>query len=84
MNKVPNSCSAWAYVVHAGRQRPIRVHGSFVKDQEVEKLSEYLKAQKEPEYVEGVTEGELNVKDSGAVLIKRQWAAATTISIIRQ
>ncbi len=51
-------------------QRPIRVHGSFVKDQEVEKIVEYLKAQKEPEYVEGVTEGELNVKDSGAVFDK--------------
>ena len=51
-------------------QRPIRVHGSFVKDQEVEKIVEFLKAQKEPEYVEGVTEGELNVKDSGSVFDK--------------
>lgn len=51
-------------------QRPIRVHGAFVKDQEVEKIVEFLKAQKEPEYVEGVTEGELNVKDSGSVFDK--------------
>ena len=51
-------------------QRPIRVHGSFVKDQEVEAIVEFLKAQKEPEYVEGVTEGELNVKDSGSVFDK--------------
>ncbi len=51
-------------------QRPIRVHGSFVKDQEVEKIVEFLKAQKEPEYVEGVTEGELNVKDGGSVFDK--------------
>lgn len=51
-------------------QRPVRVHGAFVKDQEVEKIVEFLKAQKEPEYVEGVTEGELNVKDGGAVFDK--------------
>lgn len=51
-------------------QRPIRVHGSFVKDSEVEKVVEFLKSQKEPEYVEGVTEGELNDKDGGAVFDK--------------
>lgn len=51
-------------------QRPLRVHGSFVKDSEVEKVVEFLKSQKEPEYVEGVTEGELNEKDSGAVFDK--------------
>jgi len=51
-------------------QRPIRVHGSFVKDSEVEKIVEFLKSQKEPEYIEGVTEGELNVKDSGSVFDK--------------
>lgn len=51
-------------------QRPIRVHGSFVKDSEVEKVVEFLKSQKEPEYVKGVTEGELNDKDSGAVFDK--------------
>ena len=51
-------------------QRPIRIHGSFVKDSEVEKIVEFLKSQKEPEYIEGVTEGELNVKDSGSVFDK--------------
>lgn len=54
-------------------QRPLRVHGSFVKDSEVEKVVEFLKSQKEPEYVEGVTEGELNEKASssgGAVFDK--------------
>lgn len=57
-------------------QRPIRVHGSFVKDQEVEKIVEFLKAQKEPEYVEGVTEGELNIKDSGSVFDKTAMGGA--------
>ena len=51
-------------------QRPIRVHGSFVKDSEVEKVVEFLKEQKEPEYVEAVTAGELNEKDSGSVFDK--------------
>ena len=41
-------------------QRPNRVHAPFVKDSEVEQIVEFLKAQREPEYVEGVTEGELN------------------------
>lgn len=51
-------------------QRPVRVHGSFVKDSEVEQIVEFLKIQKEPEYLEGVTEGELNTKDTGSVFDK--------------
>ena len=51
-------------------QRPIRVHGSFVKDSEVEKVVDFLKEQKEPEYVEAVTAGELNEKDGGSVFDK--------------
>lgn len=49
-------------------QRPIRVHGSFVKDSEVEKIVEFLKSQKAPEYVEEVTQGELS--DKGSVFDK--------------
>ncbi len=33
---------------------PQRVHGAFVSDQEVHRVSEYLKAQGTPQYVEGV------------------------------
>jgi S-DNA-T family DNA segregation ATPase FtsK/SpoIIIE len=51
-------------------QRPIRIHGSFVKDSEVERIVEFLKTQKEPEYVEAVTEGELNNKDNGPLFDK--------------
>ncbi|MDB5366698.1 MAG: cell division protein FtsK [Rhodospirillales bacterium] len=36
--------------------RITRVHGPFVRDQEVEKIVQYLKAQGEPDYVEAVTE----------------------------
>jgi len=51
-------------------QRPIRVHGSFVKDAEVERIVEFLKTQKEPEYVTSVTEGELTTKDNGPLFDK--------------
>lgn len=51
-------------------QRPIRIHGAFVKDEEVENIVEFIKSQKEPEYIEAVTQGELNEKDSGAVFDK--------------
>ena len=46
-------------------QRPNRIHAPFVKDEEVEQIVEFLKSQKEPEYIDAVTEGELNDKSSG-------------------
>ncbi len=49
-------------------QRPIRIHGSFVKDSEVERVVEFLKSQKDPEYIDEVTAGELG--DKGAVFDK--------------
>ena len=48
-------------------QRPIRIHGGFASDAEIEEVVNFIKSQKEPEYVEAVTAGELNEKDSGAV-----------------
>ncbi len=50
--------------------QPIRVHGCFVTDAEVEKIVEYIKSQGEPQYVSDVTDGELNSKDSGPVFDK--------------
>jgi len=47
--------------------RPLRVHGSFVKDSEVEAVVEFLKTQGTPNYIESVTEGELQTKDSAPV-----------------
>lgn len=47
--------------------RPLRVHGSFVKDSEVEAVVNFLKQQRAPEYVEAVTEGELETTKGGAV-----------------
>ena len=36
---------------------PVRVHGAFVSDDEVHRVVAYLKAQGEPNYIEGVLEG---------------------------
>jgi len=41
----------------SGSGLPIRVHGAFVSDDEVHRVVEYLKAQGEPNYIEGVLEG---------------------------
>ena len=46
--------------------RPQRIHGGFVKDEEVEAVVEFIKAQRQPEYVEEVTEGELEMKNKEA------------------
>ena len=47
--------------------RPQRVHGSFVKDSEVEAIAEFLKTQGTPEYIDEITEGQLDSKDAGPV-----------------
>lgn len=52
-------------------QRPVRVHAPFVKDPEVEAIVEFLKEQKEPEYIEEVTEGELSVDKSGGAVFDK-------------
>ncbi|MBR6356284.1 MAG: DNA translocase FtsK 4TM domain-containing protein [Alphaproteobacteria bacterium] len=45
--------------------RPVRVHGCYVADDEVERVVEYIKSQGKPQYVSEVTAGELNtVKDT--------------------
>lgn len=52
-------------------QRPIRIHGAFIPDNEVEKVVEFLKSERAPEYITEVTAGELNTgKDSGSVFDK--------------
>ena len=49
-------------------QRPHRIHAPFVKDSEVEKIVEFLKSQRQPEYVESVTEGELTDGKGGSAV----------------
>lgn len=46
--------------------RPQRIHGGFVKDEEVENVVEFIKSQRQPEYVEEVTAGELEMKNKEA------------------
>ena len=41
----------------SGTGLPIRVHGAFVSDEEVHRVVNYLKAQGESNYIEGVLEG---------------------------
>lgn len=41
-----------------GTGYPVRVHGAFVSDQEVHKVVNYLKAQGEPNYIEGILSNE--------------------------
>ena len=41
----------------SGTGLPIRVHGAFVSDDEVHRVVSYLKAQGDPDYIEGVLEG---------------------------
>ena len=47
-----------------GSGYPQRVHGAFVSDQEVHRVAEYLKAQGEPNYIEGVLTS-LEEQDAG-------------------
>ena len=41
----------------AGTGLPVRVHGAFVSDEEVHRVVDYLRAQGEPNYIEGLLEG---------------------------
>jgi S-DNA-T family DNA segregation ATPase FtsK/SpoIIIE len=43
----------------AGGGRITRVHGPFVTDDEVEQVVSFLKSQGEPEFVDAITDGEL-------------------------
>jgi DNA segregation ATPase FtsK/SpoIIIE, S-DNA-T family len=49
----------------AGVPTPMRVHGAYVSDDEVHRVVEYLKAQGEPNYIEGILEGG-TLDDDGA------------------
>ncbi len=49
-----------------GTGLPMRVHGAFVSDDEVHRVVKHLKAQGEPNYVEGILEGGV-MEDGGDV-----------------
>jgi S-DNA-T family DNA segregation ATPase FtsK/SpoIIIE len=46
-----------------GTGYPLRVHGAFVSDAEVHRVVEHLKAQGEPQYIEGILEGGVGAGD---------------------
>ena len=73
--------------------RPQRVHGGFVPDEEVEAVMNFLKSQGKPQYVDGVTEGELEIKgkDQGSVFDKTSFGGGSkddlfeeAVNIVRQ
>ena len=49
-----------------GAGLPQRVHGAFVSDQEVHRVAEYLKAQGEPQYIDGVLDSMEESTDAGS------------------
>lgn len=49
----------------AGRV-PVRIHGAFIDDNELTKIGKFLRAQGEPEYAEGVTDGDGSGADAEA------------------
>ncbi|MDD2914306.1 MAG: DNA translocase FtsK 4TM domain-containing protein [Gallionella sp.] len=48
-----------------GSGYPQRVHGAFVSDQEVHRIAEYLKAQGEPQYIDGVLNSLESAEEGG-------------------
>jgi S-DNA-T family DNA segregation ATPase FtsK/SpoIIIE len=50
----------------AGGGRLMRVHGPFVKDEEVERIVHYLKLQGEPTYIEGITDDDQEIFAEGS------------------
>lgn len=42
----------------AGRV-PVRIHGAFIADEELNRIGDFLRAQGEPEYADGVTDGDM-------------------------
>lgn len=64
-------------------QRPLRVHGSFVKDSEVEKIVEFIKSQKQPEYQMHITESDEKT-DGGAVFDKGSMGGGSEEDLYQQ
>jgi S-DNA-T family DNA segregation ATPase FtsK/SpoIIIE len=52
-----------------GSGYPQRVHGAFVSDQEVHRVAEYLKAQGEPQYIDGVLDSLEESSDEGGAAV---------------
>ena len=67
--------------------KPQRIHGGFVPDEEVEAVMNFIKSQGEPQYVEGVTEGDLDTsknKSGGALFDQTSMGGETKDSLYEQ
>ena len=53
-----------------GTGHPLRVHGAFVSDSEVHRVVEHLKAQGEPQYIEGILDGGVAVDSDDAASVE--------------
>ena len=51
----------------AGRV-PVRIHGAFISDEEMNRVGDFLRAQGEPEYAAGVTDGDVGDIDAGGAI----------------
>lgn len=49
-----------------GEAEPVRLQGAFVSDDEVHRVVQFIKAQAEPNYVDGILTGEALLSDHGA------------------
>lgn len=52
-----------------GTGLPARVHGAFVSDDEVHRVVQHLKAQGEPNYIEGILEGGSSEEGGGDAVL---------------
>ena len=70
-----------------GANKPIRVQGAFISDDEVEKLVEFVKAQREPEYDNTVTqevEKEAEKESSDANDVYRDELLERTVNLVKE
>ncbi len=60
-----------------GTGLPMRVHGAFVSDEEVHRVVDHLKAQGEPNYIEGILEGGAGEDGNGELALEGGGGAAS-------
>ena len=51
-------------MLYSANGPPIRVHGAWIQDKEIEKVAKFLRAQGMPEYIDGITESSDDMDNS--------------------
>ena len=59
-----------------GGKPPVRIHASFISDEELNSVGDFLRSQGAPEYADGVTDGDGGDDDAGAAPAAPSAAAA--------